>query len=279
MSLIHHYTNIDTLALILENRTIRFNRLDRVDDVSESQECAGIKFGQYFFVSCWTTSEQESIPLWHIYTNSMSGIRISFPKYPFKLSKLTPPPEYRMEQEGEILSPIPFDRIFTDDYFIFTLFLNKNQFCGDINYVNDIEGEYKRSINFSINENGHPKLKISNIDRLARLKKKEWAFQNEYRFMLFIVPSIPIPSKGVGDQSYVTKISDHVMNCFVNGVPPKINYFDIELDKTALDNIVITLGPLCSDGNRIITETLISKYCKNGKVLPSKLTGTIRKPL
>ena len=35
--MIHHYTDIDTLALILANRTIRFNRLDRVDDTTEAK--------------------------------------------------------------------------------------------------------------------------------------------------------------------------------------------------------------------------------------------------
>ena len=34
---IYHYTNIETLALILKNKTIRFNRLDRVDDISEGE--------------------------------------------------------------------------------------------------------------------------------------------------------------------------------------------------------------------------------------------------
>lgn len=35
-TIIHHYTNIETLSLILKNRTLRFNRLDRVDDPEES---------------------------------------------------------------------------------------------------------------------------------------------------------------------------------------------------------------------------------------------------
>lgn len=40
---IYHYTNIDTLALILKNRTIRFNRLDNVDDLEEGKaESLGI---------------------------------------------------------------------------------------------------------------------------------------------------------------------------------------------------------------------------------------------
>lgn len=34
---IHHYTSLETLALILNHRTIRFNRLDKVDDMEEAE--------------------------------------------------------------------------------------------------------------------------------------------------------------------------------------------------------------------------------------------------
>ncbi len=33
---VYHYTSIETLALILKNKSIRFNRLDCVDDLEES---------------------------------------------------------------------------------------------------------------------------------------------------------------------------------------------------------------------------------------------------
>ena len=39
---LYHYTNIESLALILKNQTIRFNSLDRMDDLQE-KESADIK--------------------------------------------------------------------------------------------------------------------------------------------------------------------------------------------------------------------------------------------
>ncbi len=64
MTIIHHYTNIDVLALILKNRTLRFNRLDRVDDPEESNFISnGVNLGPYTFVSCWTEAKEESIPI------------------------------------------------------------------------------------------------------------------------------------------------------------------------------------------------------------------------
>ena len=72
-TIIHHYTNIDVLALILKNQTLRFNRLDQVDDPEESNFVSnGVNIGPYAFVSCWT--EEESIPMWKIYTREKWGI-------------------------------------------------------------------------------------------------------------------------------------------------------------------------------------------------------------
>lgn len=46
---IYQYTNIEALAYILKNRTIRFNRLDRVDDVEKGNaESKGVNFVNMF---------------------------------------------------------------------------------------------------------------------------------------------------------------------------------------------------------------------------------------
>ena len=81
---IHHYTSIENLALILKNKTIRFTRLDKVDDSEEAETVDMGKFGRFVYVSCWTSDEQESIPLWNLYTPDMHGVRIRLPKFPFK---------------------------------------------------------------------------------------------------------------------------------------------------------------------------------------------------
>ena len=75
---IYHYTTIETLALIIKSRAIRFNRLDCVDDLEESLYGSGnmnIKLSQYEFVSCWTKDKEENLALWKMYTNN-KGVRI-----------------------------------------------------------------------------------------------------------------------------------------------------------------------------------------------------------
>lgn len=74
MEYLYHYTNIEVLALILSNRTIRFNSLDKMDDLQE-KEVADIKnLGQFCYVSSWTDDEKESIPMWNMYSSLDSGV-------------------------------------------------------------------------------------------------------------------------------------------------------------------------------------------------------------
>ena len=86
---IYHYTSIETLELILKNKKIRFNRLDKVDDMEESIYGSGpnrTKLGIYAFVSCWTKSEKENPALWKMYTD-YKGVRIGLDAMPFKTYK------------------------------------------------------------------------------------------------------------------------------------------------------------------------------------------------
>jgi len=75
---IHHYTSIDTLKLILQHRTIRFNRSDLVDDTDEIELMInGTAFAKYLLISCWSTEKQESIPQWGLYSGKCKGVRIT----------------------------------------------------------------------------------------------------------------------------------------------------------------------------------------------------------
>ena len=51
---LYHYTTLDNLALILKHRTLRFNRLDMVDDMEDAETYCqtAVAKGKYTFVSC-----------------------------------------------------------------------------------------------------------------------------------------------------------------------------------------------------------------------------------
>lgn len=107
--IIHQYTSIDSLALILKNKTIRFKRLDKMDDIEEAAlSNVGIHLGGFMFVSCWTFNEIESIPLWKMYTPATKGVRISLDKNMFKKHIVTKEDseKYHIQTNGESFSSI-----------------------------------------------------------------------------------------------------------------------------------------------------------------------------
>lgn len=63
---------------------ISYNNLLYVDDIEEVETEDMGKFGRYVYVSCWTDDSEESIPLWHMYTPNMHGVRIRMQHFPFK---------------------------------------------------------------------------------------------------------------------------------------------------------------------------------------------------
>ena len=73
---IFHYTSIETLALILKHRTLRFNNVSNVNDPDECQTADFGSMQPYCFVSCWTKNKKESIPFWKIYAENGKGIRL-----------------------------------------------------------------------------------------------------------------------------------------------------------------------------------------------------------
>lgn len=56
-----HYTTIDTLAYMMSNRSIRFGRLDTLDDKTESEQFAAFNPLKYIFSCSFTDDPKESI--------------------------------------------------------------------------------------------------------------------------------------------------------------------------------------------------------------------------
>lgn len=77
MNFIHHYTSIENLALILKYKTLRFKRLDLLDDKLEGGDFSVYNPLKYIFSSCWSKSIKENIPLWNMYSPIESRVRLT----------------------------------------------------------------------------------------------------------------------------------------------------------------------------------------------------------
>lgn len=263
---IFHYTSIESLAMILSSRKIRFSRLDCLDDLLEAQTHSGIEFGKFFFASCWTQVAEESIPQWSMYGNKMRGVRIELPKYPFRRITIEPKQHSSWLEtcEKPIYGPLSIDECDNETYFIQPNFFD-DFFNGSVEYVKDVGARYIEAI-----ERTGDKITIKEPNKLPRIKPEHWAFQTEYRFHLWVLPK---PHQSDNNQQ---NPGIQMIQAFKDGVDPGINFLDVPLEPLIFNDLIIRTGPLCTPGNRICIEALLAKHAPSAKLETSHFEGMIK---
>jgi len=260
---LYHYTTIDTLALILRDKKIKFSPLTILDDIEEECVKNAQIYGKYVFVSSWTEENNESIPMWNMYAGLNAGVRIKMPLMPFKeysaLSDVVvnAVPQKLMDFYKERNAAI---EEYLDDlggtYFI----IKSMPYLYKINYVKDlkttVDDKYKCLIDPSAEEK---------LLKLGRYKKVYWDFQKEWRYVMILMP-IKYDEQTAEPVSMINNLFFYF---------PFKNYF-LPLNKMAFSEMEVTLSPNISDGNRAIVEVLKEKYNPRMKVLDSKLKGNLR---
>ena len=268
---LYHYTNIETLALILKHHTFRFSSLDKMDDLQE-QETGDIKnVGQFCYISSWTDDETENIPMWNMYTSIASGIRIRLRKMPFKVYENTPAdlqevtntPVTDSSGGNYLKSIIPIADMFRKGY------ICPAAMSQDILFKVEYTAERDKL---------YPKLLTTNGDRftialgeMGKYKNTHWAFQKEWRYILIFLPlnlNQPVEKSSSDAQIMGNKI--------LHGLEKQpFPFFDMVLDDEAYSDMEITLSPQISAGNRLIVESLIEKYNPRATIKDSSLVGLI----
>lgn len=268
---LYHYTSIEVLALILKHRTIRFNSLDKMDDLQE-QETADLKnIGQFCYISSWTDEEAESIPMWNIYASLNLGVRIRLCKNPFRVYDNTAD-TFSMAVKGNITDNsngkgqqtiIPLSEMFSKGFFSVQAMANNLLF--KVEYTNDKEKLYPRLLkeedkSFSIA-----------LGELGKYKNLHWEFQKEWRYILNI---LPLNLNQPVEKSYEN--SQIVANRMRLGLEKQpFPYYDLQISDEAFEDMQITLSPRISAGSRIIVENLVEKYNSAAELSESCLVGLI----
>lgn len=275
---LYHYTTIDCLAQILKNRTLRFNRLDRVDDIEEgSISPSGVRIGQYVFVSCWTKDSEESIPLWKMYTMNGRGVRISLDSQMFRCYDNSEivycdgiPFSFKGTAYERTLTPIT--DFVNKDYIVLPVGESELDFIlKDIQYVDNVPAAVSTSIFFQqITDN----YRIVNINTrsLGLFKHKRWAFEKESRFALLILPGHHFEKI----LTFGPDLSQWMLDVMSNNIPGTISYYDLHLKEDIFDSLGIVLGPNCIESDWIVVDALCSKYAPKSIIKRSTLTESLR---
>lgn len=246
MAQIFHYTSIQTLALILSTKMIRFNSLDNVDDMDEAETKDLGNFGKFCFVSCWTRDHTESIPLWSMYTPDMMGVRIGLEEDLFD-------PEFDVNKDNRRtggLFDVPVNRLAFPEL-IDIQYIDKNAIIPPRIVATD------------------PAATIQIMgDRLGRQKSNLWSFQQECRFRLLLRPNSENSTAISSSLEDFSSAWQHVPN--INTVRPK-QFIDFKLDENAMKQMEILLGPKTTPAEEVIVKSLGEKFELLGNIQKSSI--------
>lgn len=280
---IHHYTNIEALAMILSTKKIRFNRLDRMDDLEEGRvEAQGIPLGKYTYVSCWTEDNEESIPLWKMYAGNSVGVRISLPQDMFKDYCLLDNIVGDGDLSAKLLSmapkvaptitwKIPSSEYLGKNYLVLPVYsYSQDTFYRQIRYTNDIQSLTNDVCSKTYYENGTYDLKLD-WNKVGTCKHSRWSFQKESRFILRI---IPIEEEVTFFEA--SRFIEYMSRALTVGLLPHFETYDLPLKDDIFDGLEVTLSPSITAGQRVIVESLLKLYAPNAKIKESSLRQSIK---
>lgn len=249
---IYHYTSIETLALILKNKTLRFNNAKFVDDPNEAITKDYGSMQDYVFISCWSNESIESIPLWKIYGNNCHGVRLeSDTQYIHFEGEETP-----LNGIYKVVENVKKE--VESDYFINVWQLDKPS----INHYFETNYRDEERIFMKDTSTATQQSWEYQIDAAFNTKATCWAFEKEIRFILLGCSLEPSKAKN-NWQLVFNNITEkkHIDSSFV----------DLLLFDDFFNNLTITTGPLQSEAEKIIVQSLVQKYNSNINVLESNL--------
>lgn len=270
---LYHYTSLSSLALILENRTIRFTRLDKLDDPQECRTAGSLRnVSKTRFASCWTDDAEESIPMWREYAGTDCGVRIELPSDPFKRYCWTVEEVERVTgatvvREKDAPNPfpatlVPFEKAW-DGGTCFLEFGGGNMPPQEVAYTDDpellfpvpMEQKEDGSLSFPTN-------------KLGVCKAKAWSYQSEWRHFL---TAAPFSFKDAADDPQ--KLAARSLEFYIDLRSHKelLEYCDLEISDEAFASMRVTASPALSAGNRLILQMLLEKHNPDAEFIESTL--------
>lgn len=254
---LYQYTTIESLALILKTRSIKFNSLAFVDDLEEIKGRDIDIAGKLVFTSCWTDNSEENIALWNMYAEKMKGIRIGLPIYPFE------------ESDNFIEEQAKKDNLVLIKYGTEEIVLPDN-ICTwkDPKMYNYYQ---LRKITYTDNENKlFPQLikrndlniiSLNNLD-LGLYKRKCWEFQQEWRYLVYL-----------GIKRHENDNEKKIrMRINKKRIPSSLF---AKIEQKQFEKMIVLLGPGTNEADSILVEALKDKYNPTMKIEESVFTGKI----
>ncbi len=230
---LYHYTSIESLVYILRDSNIKFNRLDLVNDPIDGISSDFLDSQKIMYVSCFTKREDDSIPMWSMYTNDLDGIRIKFNENLF--GKAT------TDFWGHVPSRELSKKYFDHD--------ETNVVIGpiEISYLDKIDEEH-----VSVIRDWGGKIRVFFPLIIGDTKLSDWKFEEEIRFKILSFNGMVAAKTDYDLKEKMQQVKDYIYEDKTNVL--------IDLDKDAFGGSEILLGPKVSEAQEEIVRALIEKF-------------------
>ena len=180
---------------------------------------------------------------------------------------------YRVNDKFVSLLPSPMS--FGPDYMV-SSFTNEAKLF-DIVYVEDPQEEIKKLI-VPAGKDGI----VVSTTQVGTFKRKEWEIQQESRFKINVQPvnmsgaiNEMVSKKDIKPYEILMSIFETLGPSIASNKPINTTHIDLDIDPSKLANVEIMLGPLTSEADRIIVESLLNQL-PNAKVVDSVFKGKLR---
>ncbi|KAB2970349.1 DUF2971 domain-containing protein [Zoogloea sp.] len=250
---LYHYTSIEALAMILSTRKLRFTRLDLVNDPEEAISHDLNISRELVFASCWGGDEEESLPMWKMYTPAKRGVRISLP-WDF-LS------HYRCDESKDIHNYV----------FALNELMPIMRESGSARYTSSVFGPYKMV--YTKSDEAHKSSCITEVDKIKKFtvrdlgtkKKRHWEFEQEWRFKVSGVQTDAIYDPESDDSKFIEEMFDSN-----NHVTTRHVYAPLSED--ALQKMHIMIGPSPDPSTEILVNALLRSEGVDAIVMHSNIS-------
>jgi len=249
-SYLFHYTTVDALLLILNNNTIRFKRLDLMNDPLEGYLQLFENSRKYVFSSSWSAQSIDEIPMWKMY-HDLKGVRLRMPIDLFdngeqmKVKKMNRSKSFLIKSELDKEYFVEFEPPINSNGENISKFKIKSVFGPTmVEYYSNheiISNDIIRKMDYTNNVDFYE----IDLNIIGQRKIDYWSFEKEYRFRLFINDAIMLAG------------SDNVLTEFHNDHTISTKYLDVKFKKNSLNGVEIILGPKTNENDKIKIESAL----------------------
>ena len=220
---LQHFTSVDVLEKIISSRTLRFARLDQVNDPEEADAVDLPLAASSVFVSCWTDAERDALPMWSMYGDHFTGVRISLPSNMFAGRK-----KPNVFEDGGAL--LTFDGSCEIERALPAMGGKGCAIIGPnkVHYTDDVRYRRPQMVHRS-----RGRAQVVPFD-LGMVKGLDWAFEEEWRFKISLLSF----EGNYPDDAYFNEITLDLAT-----YPVTTDHLLVPLDPSALDEMEVMVGP------------------------------------